>query len=125
VQAPRADEPDAGNHRDEGTRPHHDWKRGPRIHPEEAERHRSGDWLELRRENLTLPAGQPCSIYALAALIPILPAKQRFTQPQDWMTTDTEIACPGPNCGARFRISRIGTRTFRHRDVTAVPLPPG
>jgi hypothetical protein len=40
------------------------------------------------------------------------------------MTTDTDIACPDPNCGARFRITRTGTRTFRHRDVTAVPLPP-
>ncbi len=40
------------------------------------------------------------------------------------MTTDTDIACPDPNCGARFRISRIGRRTFRHRDVTVVPLPP-
>ena len=40
------------------------------------------------------------------------------------MTTDTDIACPDPNCGARFRITRIGTRTFRHGDVTAVPLRP-
>jgi len=86
--------------------------------------HRAGDWLELRGENLTLPAGQPFSIYALAALLPVLPAKQRLTHPHDWMTTDTEIACPDPNCGARFRIIRIGTRAFRHRDVTAVPLPP-
>jgi uncharacterized repeat protein (TIGR04076 family) len=86
--------------------------------------HRAGDWLELRGENLTLPPNQPFSIYALAALLPILPAKQRPTHPNDWMTTDTEIACPDPNCGARFRITRIGTSAFRHRDVTAVPLPP-
>ena len=43
--------------------------------------HRAGDWLELRGENLTLPPGQPFSIYALAALLPILPAKQRMTHP--------------------------------------------
>ena len=86
--------------------------------------HRAGDRLELRGENLTLPAGQAFSIYALAALLPILPAKQRITHPHDWMTTDTDVACPDPNCGARFRITRIGTRTFRHSDVTAVPLPP-
>lgn len=84
--------------------------------------HRAGDWLEVRGENLTLPPGQPFSIYALAALLPILPAKQRPTDPNDWMTTDAEIACPDPNCGARFRISRIGTRTFRHGEVTLVPL---
>jgi uncharacterized repeat protein (TIGR04076 family) len=84
--------------------------------------HRAGDSLELRGENLTLPPGQSFSIYALAALLPILPAKQRPTAPNDWMTTDAEIACPDPNCGARFRISRIGTRTFRHSEVTVVPL---
>ena len=85
--------------------------------------HRAGDWLEVRGENLTLPPGQPFSIYALSALLPILPAKQRRTHANDWMTTDADIACPDPNCGARFRITRIGTRTFRHRDVTVVPLP--
>ena len=86
--------------------------------------HRAGDWLEVRGENLLLPPGQAFSMYALAALLPILPAKQRHTHGHDWMTTDTEIACPDPNCGARFLITRIGTRTFRHRDVTVVPLAP-
>ena len=86
--------------------------------------HRAGDTFEVRGEALTVPAGQSFSMYALAALLPLLPAKQRATDPHDWMTTDTDVACPDPNCGARFRISRIGIRTFRHRDVTAVPLPP-
>jgi uncharacterized repeat protein (TIGR04076 family) len=84
--------------------------------------HRAGDWFEVRGENLILPAGQAFSLYALAALLPLLPAKQRPTNANDWMTTDADIACPDPNCGARFRITRIGTRTFRHQDVTAVPL---
>jgi uncharacterized repeat protein (TIGR04076 family) len=86
--------------------------------------HRAGDWLEVRGEELSLPAGQSFSLYALAALLPLLPAKQRGTHPHDWMTTDAEVACPDPHCGARFRITRTGRRTFRHRDVTAVPLPP-
>ena len=54
---------------------------------------------------------------------PLLPAKQRVTHPNDWMTTDAEVACPDPHCGARFRITRTGLRTFRHSEVTAVPLP--
>lgn len=86
--------------------------------------HRPGDRLELSGERLTLPPGQSFSIYALAALLPILPAKQRPTAANDWMTTDAEVACPDPHCGARFRITRTGTRTFRHGEVTAVPLPP-
>ena len=86
--------------------------------------HRAGESFEVSGENLSLPPGQAFSIYALAALLPLLPAKQRATHPNDWMTTDAEIACPDPNCGARFRIERVGERTFRHGEVTAVPLPP-
>lgn len=85
--------------------------------------HRAGDWFEVRGEALHFPPDQPFSLYALAALLPLLPAKQRDTDAHDWMTTDAEIACPDPHCGARFRISRLARRRFRHRDVTAVPLP--
>jgi uncharacterized repeat protein (TIGR04076 family) len=81
-----------------------------------------GDWFELRGEMLHLPPGQGFSIYSLAALLPLLPAKQRATDPKDWMSTDGEVACPDPNCPTRFRITRIGKRRFRHADVTAVPL---
>ncbi len=86
--------------------------------------HHAGDWFEVQGENLRFPDGQGFSMYALAALLPLLPAKQRVTHDNDWMTTDTDIACPDPHCGARFRITRTGTRSFRHSEVTAVPLPP-
>lgn len=85
--------------------------------------HREGDYFELRGENLSLPDGQSFPIYPLAALLPLLPAKQRRTDPNDWMTTDAEVACPDPHCGGRFRIVRTGVTTFRHGDVTRVPLP--
>ena len=45
---------------------------------------------------LHLPPGQGFSIYSLAALLPLLPAKQRPTHPNDWMSTDAEVACPDP-----------------------------
>jgi uncharacterized repeat protein (TIGR04076 family) len=86
--------------------------------------HRPGDWFEVHGENLRFPDGQAFSMYALAALLPLLPAKQRMTAENDWMTTDAEVACPDPHCGARFRITRTAVRSFRHGDVTAVPLPP-
>lgn len=82
--------------------------------------HRIGDWFALSGENLTLPPGQSFSIYALAALLPLLPAKQRKTADNDWMTTDSDVACPDPNCGAIFRITRVGESTFRHSEVTRV-----
>lgn len=86
--------------------------------------HHAGDFFTLRGENLEFPVGQTFPLYPLAALLPLLPAKQRPTHPNDWMTTDADIACPDPHCGGRFRITRTGSTTFRHGDVTLVPLPP-
>ncbi len=82
-----------------------------------------GDYFELRGENLWLPPGQSFSIYSLAALLPLLPAKQRPTDPNDWMASDNEIACPDPNCPSRFRISRLGKRRFRRSEVSATTPP--
>ena len=80
---------------------------------------RPGDYFELHGEMLRLPPGQGFSIYSLAALLPLLPAKQRMTDPNDWMSTDAEIACPDPNCPTRFRITRTGRRRFIRSQVTA------
>jgi uncharacterized repeat protein (TIGR04076 family) len=83
---------------------------------------KKGYHFELRGEMLTLPPGQGFSIYSIAAVLPLLAAKQRITDPNDWMTTDTEIACPDPNCASRLRIVRLGKRRFSHAAATAVPL---
>jgi uncharacterized repeat protein (TIGR04076 family) len=84
---------------------------------------RDGDYFELKGEMLTLPTGQGVSIYSLAAVLPLLAAKQRPTDPNDWMTSDAEIACPDPNCQSRLRIVRTGRRRFRRGETTAVPRP--
>ena len=81
-----------------------------------------GDSFELRGEMLYFPPGQGFSMYSLAALLPLLPAKQRATDPNDWMSTDAEVACPDPHCPTRFRITRLGNRSFHHGETTAVPL---
>ena len=82
-----------------------------------------GDYFEMRGEMIHFPPGQGFSIYSLAALLPLLPAKQRPTHKNDWMTSDAEVACPDPNCSTRFRITRTGLRRFSHAATTAVPLP--
>jgi uncharacterized repeat protein (TIGR04076 family) len=86
--------------------------------------HRVGDYFEVSGEDLSFPMGQTFPMYSLAAILPLLPAKQRETHAADWMTTDMEVACPDPLCGGRFHITRVGQTTFRHSDVTRVPLPP-
>jgi uncharacterized repeat protein (TIGR04076 family) len=80
-----------------------------------------GDSFELRGEVLHLPDGQGFSIYSLAAVLPLLAAKQRVTDANDWMSTDAEVACPDPGCPSRLRITRLGRRRFLHHEVTATP----
>ena len=88
-------------------------------------RMRVGDRVRLRSGKLSLPAGRDFCLYALQAAIPLLPAKQRAGQPADWMETDTRVTCPDPACRLIMRIDRVGRRTLRHGDVSALPLTPG
>jgi uncharacterized repeat protein (TIGR04076 family) len=83
---------------------------------------RIGDYFEVSGGRLSIPAGQSFPLYAMAALLPLLPAKQRETHPNDWMTTDSDIACPDVHCGAVFRIRRLERRTFRHSEESGEPL---
>lgn len=85
--------------------------------------HHTGDFFLVEGENLVFPGNTRFSMYALAALLPLLPAKQRALDPNDWMRSDALIACPDPNCGARFRITRTGKRILSHGACTLVPLP--
>lgn len=84
-------------------------------------RHVEGESFRVEGENLIFDAGQKVSMYALAALLPLLPAKQRLTDPSDWMSTDAEIACPDPHCGGRFRVIRTDKRWFTHAETTGLP----
>jgi uncharacterized repeat protein (TIGR04076 family) len=83
--------------------------------------HVEGDSFQVHGESLVFEEGQTISMYALAALLPLLPAKQRDTDASDWMSTDAEIACPDPHCGARFRIERTAKRWFSHAETTGLP----
>src|SRR5258708_9409813 len=82
----------------------------------------AGDWFEVRGGQLSLPPGQAFCLYALQSTIPLLPAKQRALQANDWMSTDPHVICPDPLCGVLMRIDRTAERTVHHADVSAVPL---
>ena len=84
--------------------------------------HALGQAFSVVGENLVFERNAEFSLYALATLLPLLPAKQRSSHPNDWMTTDEYIACPDPHCGAQFKITRTNIRSFSHADVTKVPL---
>lgn len=84
-------------------------------------RHIEGERFRVEGEALVFEEGARVSMYALAALLPLLPAKQRPTDPADWMSTDAEVACPDPHCGGRFRITRGPKRRFTHAGTTGLP----
>ena len=84
--------------------------------------HKVGDYFLEQGENLGFQKDTSFSMYSLSALLPVLPAKQRPLDSNDWMLSDTEIACPDPNCGARFKITRVGKRIQSHGACTVVPI---
>ncbi|MEP3279433.1 MAG: TIGR04076 family protein [Stappiaceae bacterium] len=84
-------------------------------------RHVEGESFKVEGEALVFDAEHRVSMYALAALLPLLPAKQRETSENDWMSSDAEIACPDPHCGGRFRVTRTKKRRFSHAETTGLP----
>ncbi|MBI3336653.1 TIGR04076 family protein [Candidatus Peregrinibacteria bacterium] len=85
-------------------------------------KHRIGDYFDVIGEDIFLPAGQGFSLYALASLIPLLPAAQRQNHPCDFFETDHLVADPDVNCKAIYYIRRTGKTRFSHTDVSANPL---
>lgn len=79
---------------------------------------RVGDYFEVRGSGVTIPAGRHFCLYAMQAVLPLLPAKQRPLQPDDWMGEDNLVACPDPEERLIMCIQRIGERTVYTEDVT-------
>lgn len=68
-----------------------------------------GDFFEVTRSSeLRIPDGKHFCMYALAAVLPLLPAKQRAVASSDWLALDHEVACPDPEERCIMRIERIG-----------------
>jgi uncharacterized repeat protein (TIGR04076 family) len=84
-------------------------------------RHIEGEYFRVIGENLVFDQPAKVSMYSLVGVLPHLPARQRDTDPDDWMSTDAEIACADPHCGGRFRIIRETRRWFSHAATTGLP----
>jgi uncharacterized repeat protein (TIGR04076 family) len=80
---------------------------------------RVGDYFELvNSAELRLPPGRHFCVYALAAVLPLLPAKQRQLPAADWLERDSAVCCPDPDERMVMRIERIGRRRLRSSDLT-------
>jgi uncharacterized repeat protein (TIGR04076 family) len=78
-----------------------------------------GDYFEVTESSrVRIPEGRHFCLYALSAVLPLLPAKQRKLPDEDWLEQETFVACPDAEERLIMRIERIGERTMRSEDLT-------
>lgn len=78
-----------------------------------------GDYIELvNSAQLRIPEGRHFCLFALQAVLPMLPAKQRRLPAGDWLETDTLACCPDPEEQLIMRIDRVGRVAIPSADLT-------
>lgn len=78
-----------------------------------------GDYFEVHDSSqVRIPEGKHFCLYALAAVIPLIPAKMRALEENDWLAYDSHVACPDPDDRLIMRIERIGISTLSREELT-------
>ena len=78
-----------------------------------------GDYFELTESSrVRIPAGRHFCLYALQSVVPLLPAKQRQLDSNDWLERDNLVACPDPDERLIMKIERVARRTLAADDLT-------
>ncbi len=78
-----------------------------------------GDYFELTDSSkIRIPPGRHFCLYALQAVMPLLPAKQRDLAEGDWLAQDSLACCPDPEERLIMRIERIGRTKLLTSDLT-------
>jgi uncharacterized repeat protein (TIGR04076 family) len=78
-----------------------------------------GDYFELNGSSrLSLPPGRHFCIYALAAVLPLLPAKQRPLADDDWLAREASVCCPDPDERVVMRIERTALVQLDPEELT-------
>ena len=78
-----------------------------------------GDYFEVTESSrVRIPDGRHFCLYAIQAVLPLLPAKMRRLPEEDWLEQDNLVCCPDPEEGLVMRIERIGERTLVTEGLT-------
>jgi len=78
-----------------------------------------GDYFDVTESSrVQIPEGKHFCLYALAAVIPLLPAKMRALDPNDWMAQDSMVVCPDPDERLVMKIERVGEMELIATDLT-------
>jgi uncharacterized repeat protein (TIGR04076 family) len=70
-------------------------------------RMKPGESCTLRCGRLYIPPGRHFCLYALQAVLPLLPAKQRALQDGDWLKEECRVLCPDPAGNVILRIDSV------------------
>ena len=78
-----------------------------------------GDFFEVTESSrVRIPEGRHFCLYAMQAVMPLLPAKMRRLADEDWLEHESLVCCPDPEERLVMRIERLGERTLRTEDLT-------
>jgi uncharacterized repeat protein (TIGR04076 family) len=78
-----------------------------------------GDFFEVTESSrVRIPAGKHFCLYAIQAVLPLLPAKMRRLPDEDWLEQDSLVTCPDPDERVVMRIERIGERSLVTEELT-------
>ena len=78
-----------------------------------------GDFFEVTESSrVRIPDGKHFCLFAIRAVLPLLPAKMRNLPQEDWLEQDSLVACPDPDERLVMRIERIGERTLLTEELT-------
>ena len=80
---------------------------------------KAGDYFELTESSrLRIPDGKHFCAFALAAVLPLLVAKQRRLPRGDWLEDEVFVTCPDPDERTVMRVDRIRRRRIPTSELT-------
>jgi len=78
-----------------------------------------GDYFEVvESSKLRIPDGKHFCLYALNAVLPLIPAKQRQLDENDWLEQDVFVSCPDPEERLTLKIERTIKRVMNSDELT-------
>jgi uncharacterized repeat protein (TIGR04076 family) len=78
-----------------------------------------GDYFEVTESSqIRIPDGRFFCMFAIAAALPLLAAKQRKQPDGDWLEKDSLVACPDPDERLVMRIERTRRRRIPTEELT-------
>ena len=78
-----------------------------------------GDYFEVTESSrVRIPEGKHFCLFAIQAVLPLLPAKMRRLPEQDWLEQDNLVCCPDPEEGLVMRIERLAERSLVTEELT-------